>query len=206
MQPRLPGLKDSWGAGVMGEWGWRRRPQLGCFRACPRQGTGVVGSWRGCHWVLVPVQEPPARMCWPPALAAPARTAASARSQRTTRASPVAAPLAGKVGAWPLCWLVPAVPETASSSLGLSLAPPALTVPVPLCPTGQTCEIDINECVKSPCRNGATCQNTNGSYRCACRTGFTGRNCDTDIDDCKSSKSRGRPWTTLSLALVSLLG
>lgn len=65
-------------------------------------------------------------------------------------------------------------------------------VPVPLCPAGQTCEIDINECVKSPCRNGATCQNTNGSYRCACRTGFTGRNCDTDIDDCKPSKSRGR--------------
>lgn len=45
--------------------------------------------------------------------------------------------------------------------------------------------------MKSPCRNGATCQNTNGSYRCACRTGFTGRNCDTDIDDCKPSKSRG---------------
>uniref|UniRef100_A0A8V5H3B8 Neurogenic locus notch homolog protein 1 n=1 Tax=Melopsittacus undulatus TaxID=13146 RepID=A0A8V5H3B8_MELUD len=61
---------------------------------------------------------------------------------------------------------------------------------VPLCPTGQTCEIDINECVKSPCRNGATCQNTNGSYRCACRTGFTGRNCDTDIDDCKSNPCR----------------
>lgn len=60
-----------------------------------------------------------------------------------------------------------------------------------LCRPGQTCEIDINECVKSPCRNGASCQNTNGSYRCACRTGFSGRNCDTDIDDCKPSKSRG---------------
>ena len=67
----------------------------------------------------------------------------------------------------------------------------AHVVPVPLCPAGQTCEIDINECVKSPCRNGATCQNTNGSYRCACRAGFAGRNCDTDIDDCKPSKSRG---------------
>lgn len=63
----------------------------------------------------------------------------------------------------------------------------------PALSSGQTCEIDINECVKSPCRNGATCQNTNGSYRCACRTGFSGRNCDTDIDDCKPSKSRGCP-------------
>lgn len=58
---------------------------------------------------------------------------------------------------------------------------------------GQTCEIDINECVKSPCRNGATCQNTNGSYRCLCRAGFAGRNCDTDIDDCQPSKSKGSP-------------
>lgn len=61
------------------------------------------------------------------------------------------------------------------------------------CPAGQTCEIDINECVKSPCRNGATCQNTNGSYRCLCRVGFAGRNCDTDIDDCQPSKSQGHP-------------
>lgn len=47
--------------------------------------------------------------------------------------------------------------------------------------------------MKSPCRNGATCQNTNGSYRCLCRLGFAGRNCDTDIDDCQPSKSQGHP-------------
>lgn len=104
-----------------------------------------------------------------------------------------------------------AVPKMSSLSPGLSPAPPALMVPVPLCPAGQTCEIDINECVKSPCRNGATCQNTNGSYRCACRTGFTGRNCDTDIDDCKPSKSgrraadRAQPGPELS-APLPLLG
>lgn len=45
--------------------------------------------------------------------------------------------------------------------------------------------------MKSPCRNGATCQNTNGSYRCLCRVGFAGRNCDTDIDDCQPSKNQG---------------
>lgn len=53
---------------------------------------------------------------------------------------------------------------------------------------GQTCEIDINECVKSPCRAGASCQNTNGSYRCHCQAGYTGRNCETDIDDCRPSE------------------
>uniref|UniRef100_A0A8C4WJN1 Neurogenic locus notch homolog protein 1 n=1 Tax=Gopherus evgoodei TaxID=1825980 RepID=A0A8C4WJN1_9SAUR len=56
---------------------------------------------------------------------------------------------------------------------------------------GQTCEIDINECVKSPCRNGATCQNTDGSYHCNCKAGYTGHNCDTDIDDCNSCFNGG---------------
>lgn len=55
--------------------------------------------------------------------------------------------------------------------------------------SGQTCEVDIKECVKNPCRNGATCQNTLGSYRCGCKPGFTGRNCETNIDDCKPSKT-----------------
>lgn len=61
----------------------------------------------------------------------------------------------------------------------LSCFPPA---------SGQTCEVDIKECVKNPCRNGATCQNTLGSYQCSCKPGFTGRNCETNIDDCKPSK------------------
>lgn len=75
---------------------------------------------------------------------------------------------------------------------GCPAAPPAQGTR-PAVSAGQTCEIDINECVKSPCRNGATCQNTNGSYRCLCRAGFAGRNCDTDIDDCQPSKSKGSP-------------
>lgn len=79
---------------------------------------------------------------------------------------------------------------------GAFTSTPSPHSPCPALSSGQTCEIDINECVKSPCRNGATCQNTNGSYRCACRTGFSGRNCDTDIDDCKPSKSRGCPDCT----------
>lgn len=64
-----------------------------------------MGTWAtqylggGNQKPLVPAQEPPARTCWPPAPAAPARTEASAGSRRTTRASPAAARPAGKVGA-----------------------------------------------------------------------------------------------------------
>uniref|UniRef100_H9GHE2 EGF-like domain-containing protein n=1 Tax=Anolis carolinensis TaxID=28377 RepID=H9GHE2_ANOCA len=39
------------------------------------------------------------------------------------------------------------------------------------------------------CRNGATCQNTNGGYRCVCKPGFAGRGCEIDIDDCQPSKT-----------------
>ena len=115
MQPRLPGLKGFRGAlgsrGTRdGEHGpsWATPAWWGSPERAPGQGTGVAGVlghplfWRGCQRVLVPVQEPPARTCWPPAPAAPARTAASAGSQKTTRASPAVAPLAGKVGARPV--------------------------------------------------------------------------------------------------------
>ena len=40
------------------------------------------------------------------------------------------------------------------------------------------CVSDINEClVYSPCRNGATCQNLDGSYLCQCVAGWTGTDC-----------------------------
>ena len=37
--------------------------------------------------------------------------------------------------------------------------------------------LDIDECVGSPCKNGATCQNIPGSHKCNCKPGFTGRDC-----------------------------
>lgn len=64
---------------------------------------------------------------------------------------------------------------------------------------GQTCEIDINECVKAPCRNGAVCQNTMGGYKCVCQPGYIGQRCETDTDDCKPSKQQ----TDFSLYLDS---
>lgn len=61
---------------------------------------------------------------------------------------------------------------------------------------GQTCEIDINECVKSPCRNGAICHNTMGGYQCKCQPGYTGQKCEKDIDDCKPSKENNCTFTS----------
>lgn len=99
---------------------------------------------------------------------------------------------------------LPAGPRAQQLALVLLPVSPQLIWSPCCCPAGQTCEIDINECVKSPCRNGATCQNTNGSYRCLCRVGFAGRNCDTDIDDCQPSKSQGHPGLCVFLSSPGL--
>ena len=34
--------------------------------------------------------------------------------------------------------------------------------------------IDINECASSPCSGDATCSNTDGSFQCTCKIGFSG--------------------------------
>ncbi|KAK5637799.1 hypothetical protein RI129_000017, partial [Pyrocoelia pectoralis] len=53
--------------------------------------------------------------------------------------------------------------------------------------TGRLCEQDVDECeVSQPCRNGATCRNTNGSYQCICARGYEGRDCTVNTDDCAS--------------------
>ena len=37
---------------------------------------------------------------------------------------------------------------------------------------------DINECVpQNPCKNGGSCHNEIGSYRCTCVAGSIGDNC-----------------------------
>ena len=53
--------------------------------------------------------------------------------------------------------------------------------------TGYNCSIDIDECLNSPCENGATCINKNGSFTCTCAAGYTGSLCNMDIDECDDS-------------------
>ena len=38
---------------------------------------------------------------------------------------------------------------------------------------------DTNECAPAPCKNGATCVDLVGSYRCDCMAGYSGSNCET---------------------------
>lgn len=37
---------------------------------------------------------------------------------------------------------------------------------------------DVDECKPNPCKNGATCTNTRGSFTCTCNPGWTGSLCD----------------------------
>ncbi|XP_078357455.1 uncharacterized protein LOC144642352 isoform X3 [Oculina patagonica] len=46
---------------------------------------------------------------------------------------------------------------------------------------------DINECTNNPCKNGATCVNLQGSYRCDCTSGYSGNTCETDVDECANN-------------------
>ena len=46
-----------------------------------------------------------------------------------------------------------------------------------------SCDIDIDECsMMNTCANGGTCTNTQGSYNCACDSGWEGQDCSTGKD------------------------
>ncbi|XP_031552327.1 uncharacterized protein LOC116289522 isoform X2 [Actinia tenebrosa] len=49
-----------------------------------------------------------------------------------------------------------------------------------------------NTCVSSPCRNGATCTDTDYGYNCTCPYEYTGRHCETGISPCNSNPCRNR--------------
>ncbi|KAL5010333.1 hypothetical protein ScPMuIL_012638 [Solemya velum] len=56
--------------------------------------------------------------------------------------------------------------------------------------SGEDCLQDVNECVETPdiCGSETICTNTNGSYICSCKTGYTEKNgtC-VDLDECQSA-------------------
>ncbi|KAG8514465.1 Protein jagged-2 [Galemys pyrenaicus] len=63
--------------------------------------------------------------------------------------------------------------------------------------TGTYChesEPDIDDCLGQPCRNGGTCIDEVGAFRCFCPSGWEGELCDTNPNDCLPDPchSRGR--------------
>ncbi|ODM96171.1 hypothetical protein Ocin01_10504 [Orchesella cincta] len=52
---------------------------------------------------------------------------------------------------------------------------------------GESCELDIDECVNNMCYNGSTCQDGVNNYTCACAKGFEGWLCEIDIDECEGN-------------------
>ena len=54
--------------------------------------------------------------------------------------------------------------------------------------TGQSCQIDIDECSLGVCINSVNCTNTPGNYSCSCLPGFTGLDCSIDQDECTLSQ------------------
>ncbi|KAI0210407.1 Mucin-like protein [Lamellibrachia satsuma] len=55
--------------------------------------------------------------------------------------------------------------------------------------TGGDCHDDIDECtINNPCDSHATCNNTIGTFKCVCQTGFTQYNATVcqDLDECES--------------------
>ena len=53
--------------------------------------------------------------------------------------------------------------------------------------TESHCEMDISECLPTPCLNGATCIDDINQYDCICADGYTSEdnncNCFVNIDD-----------------------
>lgn len=52
------------------------------------------------------------------------------------------------------------------------------------------CQSDVDECAASPCRNGALCENTHGSYHCNCSRDYRGRHCE----DATPNQYVSTPW------------
>ncbi|XP_028325030.1 protein delta homolog 2 isoform X1 [Gouania willdenowi] len=52
--------------------------------------------------------------------------------------------------------------------------------------SGPHCETDVDDCLMTPCANGATCLDGMNRFTCVCPPGFSGRFCTINLDDCAS--------------------
>ena len=50
--------------------------------------------------------------------------------------------------------------------------------------TGELCELNIDDCVNSPCANNGQCVDAVDDFNCVCEPGFTGKRCQHRIDYC----------------------
>ncbi|PWA25825.1 hypothetical protein CCH79_00001550, partial [Gambusia affinis] len=52
---------------------------------------------------------------------------------------------------------------------------------------GLRCEVNINECLSSPCQNGGRCIDGPNQYHCWCPDGLIGLHCESNVDECMSA-------------------
>jgi hypothetical protein len=53
--------------------------------------------------------------------------------------------------------------------------------------TGDNCSVNFDDCMLSPCADGATCADEVDDFTCYCPPGFTSKTCDVRIGDCSHS-------------------
>ena len=52
--------------------------------------------------------------------------------------------------------------------------------------SGSECEMNIDDCLSSPCASTGQCVDGVDSFICSCEPGYTGQLCQTNIDDCEN--------------------
>uniref|UniRef100_A0A4W4HIZ3 Neurocan n=1 Tax=Electrophorus electricus TaxID=8005 RepID=A0A4W4HIZ3_ELEEL len=51
--------------------------------------------------------------------------------------------------------------------------------------TGESCEIDVDDCMSNPCENGGTCIDKVDSFICLCLPSYSGDMCEKDTEGCE---------------------
>ncbi|CDW51935.1 hEGF and His Phos 1 domain containing protein [Trichuris trichiura] len=58
--------------------------------------------------------------------------------------------------------------------------------------SGDLCQDDGDNCIGTPCKNYAVCEDYYKRYECICAPGYTGEHCEIDIDECASSPCKNK--------------